>query len=251
MKIISWNLNGLMPCIENGSLKPLPSLDPDIICFQETRTSQRPTVFPGFSHYWLSGEREGYAGVLTMSRAKPLSVRYGLGDPDLDKEARLLTLEFDKFWSVNAYFPRSEGDLERHAFRMAWDKALLELLLELDQEKPVILCGDCNVTRSPLDFYPENTRLMWAEEGYASEERDDFETMLENGFVDVYRYLHPDQQGTYTWWSNRKNKRAENRGWRLDYFCISERILFKAYVVRHFAKLEGSDHCPIMLGLTI
>lgn len=249
--IVSWNVNGIMPCIKNGSLKPLIPLEADIICFQETRTSQRPVIFPEYRHFWLSGERSGYAGVLTMTRNEPISVQYGFGDPYLDGEARLLTLEFDKFWSVNAYFPKSQDKLERHEYRLQWDAALLEYLLKLDQEKPVILCGDFNITRSVIDIFPENTRMMWAEKGYMSEERDDLETLIDSGFTDAFRYLYPEQEGAYTWWSNRLNKRQEDRGWRLDYFLVSDRISDRIMNVWHFKKVMGSDHCPIELMMNL
>lgn len=246
-KIVSWNLNGLMSCIESGSTKPIMGLDPAVICFQEIRTQQEPVVYPKYHHFWLHSERDGYAGVLSMSLQEPLNVRYGVGDPRLDREGRLIALEFDNFWSVNAYFPQSHGKLDRHIFRMDWDEALLDLMLELDEKKPVVLCGDFNVTRGPIDFFPENTRLMWAEEGYMSEERDDLETLFENGFTDVFRWKYPEEV-SYTWWSNRLNKREENRGWRLDYFVVSDRLLPKVDYIHHFTRLTGSDHCPIMLG---
>lgn len=248
--LISWNVNGIMPCIANGKLHPLQSLNADVICFQETRTDQRPIIFPDYHHYWLSGEKQGYAGVLTMSKKKPLSVRYGLGIPQLDGEARLITVEFEKFWSVNAYFPKSQGNLSRHEYRMQWDEALSNWLSALDAEKPVILCGDFNITRAPIDIYPENSRMMWAEQGYMSEERDHLETLLEQGFTDAFRHLYPERV-SYTWWSNRLNKRRENKGWRLDYFLVSTSIKDKILNVWHFEKIDGSDHCPIELMVDI
>lgn len=244
-KIISWNVNGIIPTMAGGTIGWLLGYEPDIICFQETRTGQRPEVLPGFYHYWLSGKQSGYAGMLTLTKERPLSVRHGLGVPKLDAEGRLLILEFEKFWSVNAYFPRSEGKLARHNFRMEWDDALFDLLAELDEVKPVVLCGDFNITRAAIDIYPENARMMAVEAGYMSEEREALETLLESGFTDVFRYLNPDLEGAYTWWSNRLKKREENRGWRLDYFVISDRLLPKVLNMWHYTKITGSDHCPI------
>lgn len=253
MKIVSWNVNGIMPCLANGSLRPLYELAPDLICFQETRTGERPEAVPGYCHYWNSSERSGYAGVMSAVREKPLHVDCGTGNPTLDREGRLLTLEFEGFYSVNAYFPQSlgKGGIARHSYRMKWDEALLEKLLALDERKPVILCGDFNITRAPLDVYPENERLVWAEQGYMSEERENLEELLESGFTDVYRALYPNQTGAYTWWSNRLNKRKENRGWRLDYFCVSDRLMSHVKDMRHYTEIVGSDHCPILLDISL
>ncbi len=249
--IISWNVNGIIPTMEGGTIRWLRGYEPDIICFQETRTDQRPEVLPDFRHYWLSGEQPGYAGVLTLCKDEPLNIRHGLGNPELDREGRLLALEFEKVWVVNAYFPRSEGKLARHLFRMAWDDALFDFLHELDEEKPVVLCGDFNITRAAIDIYPENTRMMAAEEGYISEEREALEALLESGFTDVFRHLYPDQEGAYTWWSNRKKKRDEDRGWRLDYFVTSDRLLPRVLNMYHLKNVPGSDHCPIKLMLNL
>lgn len=251
MKIISWNVNGLMPCLVNGSLGPLNGLAPDLVCFQETRTNERPEIMTGYHHFWNSSERSGYAGVLTVSRHEPLSVRFGLGDTGLDREGRIIVAEFEDFYSVNAYFPKAQASSARHTYRMKWDEALREKMLALDLEKPVILCGDFNTTRSSLDVYPENERLIWSEQGYMSEERESLEELLENGFTDAFRSLYPDLPGAYTWWSNRLNKRRENRGWRLDYFCVSDRIVPAITDVQHRTEIMGSDHCPIMLEIAI
>lgn len=250
-KVISWNVNGIIPTLEGGTVGWLRSHEPDIICFQETRTDQRPEVLSGFHHYWLSGERPGYAGVLTLCKDEPLNIRRGFDIPELDQEGRLLALEFEKVWVVNAYLPRSEGKLARHLFRMEWDDALFDFVHELDTEKPVVLCGDFNITRAAIDIYPENARMMAAEAGYISEEREALEALLESGFVDVFRHLYPDREGAYTWWSNRKNKREENRGWRLDYFIVSARLLSRALNMYHLTHITGSDHCPIMLALDL
>ena len=251
MKIASWNVNGIMPCLANSSFDPLIRLSPDIVCIQEVRTNQRPDAIPPFHHFWNSSERSGYAGVLSATQKEPLGVVYGLGDSALDREGRLLTLEFERFYSVNAYFPQSQGSLARHNYRMAWDEALREKLLALDKHKPVILCGDFNTTRSLLDVYPENERIFWAEQGYMSEERESLEELLEAGFTDVFRSFYPEQAGAYTWWSNRLNKRKQNRGWRLDYFCVSNRIVSDVQAIQHHTEIFGSDHCPILMEICL
>ena len=251
MKIVSWNVNGIIPCLVNGSFEPLYELGADLICIQETRTNERPDAVPGYHHYWNSSIRGGYAGVMSAVRKEPILVKYGLGNADLDQEGRLVTLEFEGFYSVNAYFPQSQGSIARHNFRMEWDEALREKLIVLDEQKPVILCGDFNTTRSSLDVYPENERLVWAEQGYMSEERESLEELLESGFTDVFRSLYPEQAEAYTWWSNRLRKRKENRGWRLDYFCISDRIVEQVTAIKHLTEIYGSDHCPVMLEIKL
>lgn len=251
MKIVTWNVNGIIPCLNNGSLKPLCALSPDLICFQETRTGERPEAVPGYHHHWNASERSGYAGVMSATKKKAIYAECGVGDPALDREGRLLSLEFEEFYSVNAYFPKSQGSLARHSYRMEWDEALREKLLAMDERKPVILCGDFNITRSSFDVYPENERLIWAEKGYMSEERESLEGLLEIGFTDVFRALYPEQTGAYTWWSNRMNKRKENRGWRLDYFCVSDRLMPKVRGICHHAEIMGSDHCPILLDIKL
>lgn len=251
MKIVSWNVNGIMPCLANHSIDPLYGMDIDLACFQETRTDKRPVVLQGYYHEWNISERSGYAGVLSASRQEPLSVQHGLGNSELDNEGRVIISEFKGFYSVNAYFPKSQASIARHTYRMKWDNALRERLATLDEQKPVILCGDFNITRSLLDVYPENERQVWAEMGYMSEERDSLEELLENGFTDVFRHLYPELPGAYTWWSNRLNKRKENRGWRLDYFCVSDRILSSVKEIRHCKEIFGSDHCPILLEIDL
>lgn len=222
MKIISWNVNGLLACMEKGGFVPAAQMQPDIVCCQEVKTRQQPEVLPSYHHYWNPSQRQGYAGMLTMSRQEPLSIRRGLGVSTLDQEGRLLTLEFPAFFLINAYFPNSQDGPQRRAYRSAWDAAFFDFVQGLEQEKPVVVCGDLNVTRSPIDIYPGNTRLMEAEAGYMAEERAALEKLLESGFVDAYRNLHPKQAGAYTWWSHRFSKRDVNDGWRLDYFCVKK-----------------------------
>lgn len=209
MKIVSWNVNGLLACIGKGGFIPI-------------------------------------VGMLTMSLREPLSIRRGLGIPALDREGRLLTLEFPAFFLLNAYLPNSQDGPHRRA----WDAAFFDFVQKkLGQEKPVTICGDFNVTRSALDIFPGNTRLMWAEAGYMSEERAALEKLLGSGFVDAYLSLHPEQAGAYTWWSHRFSKRDVNDGWRLDYFPVSRKLSKKIVSAIHCTEIYGSDHCPIGLDM--
>lgn len=248
-KIISWNLNGLLSCIKHSSFESISALAPDIICCQETRTKLQHEVIPGYQHFWNPGERDGYSGTLTMTKQMPKQTIAGLGVPALDLEGRVLTTEFSDKFVVNAYAPNSQKNLIRHQIRIQWDEAFRSFLCELLGEKPVIACGDFNVTMSELDTYPENLRQYWAQLGYTSDERSNLETLLECGFVDAYRHLYPAATGSYTWWSNRLNKRDENRGWRLDYFFVSENMSGRIQNVTHLSNVMGSDHCPILLEL--
>ena len=249
MKIVSWNVNGLLACMEKGGFFPIARMQPDIVCCQEVKTHQQPEVLPGYHHYWNPSQRQGYAGVLTMSLREPLSVRRGLGVPELDLEGRLLTLEFPAFFLLNAYFPNSQDGPHRRAYRGAWDAAFFDFVQGLGQEKPVVVCGDFNATRSAIDIFPGNTRLMEAEAGYMSEERAALEKLLASGFVDVYRHINPGQAGAYTWWSHRFHKRDRDDGWRLDYFLVSRKIIKKITSITHHEEILGSDHCPIGLDI--
>lgn len=251
MKIVSWNLNGLIASMKNDAIEPLRDRKPDIICFQEIRTQQEPVTLNGYTHYWNHSERDGYSGTAVLTRGQePERVLNGFLSGFPDKEGRLITMEFSDFYLVNAYVPNSQKNLKRHAYRMDWDAALREHILELMEEKPVILCGDFNVARSELDIYAENMRQYWAEQGYLSDERSNLETLLECGLCDVFRELNPDQR-SYTWWSNRLNKRHEDRGWRLDYFLVSEELMEHIVDIKHLSELLGSDHWPVELEVRV
>lgn len=232
--------------MKNNSFASLDHLEADVICLQEIRTQQEPEIVPGCHHFWNHSQRDGYAGTAVLSRQKPRRVIYGFDGKHPDPEGRLLTLEFDKLYVVNAYVPNSQKNLKRHAYRMEWDMYMREFVCELCEDKPVMICGDFNVAREDIDIYEENLRQYWAEQGYASDERSSLETLLDAGFTDVFRYFHPDTR-SYTWWSNRLNKRRENRGWRLDYFIVSNDLLPRIAGMRHLSDITGSDHCPIYL----
>lgn len=251
MKMLSWNLNGLLSCIKHDSFHAIAGEEPDIICLQEIRTKQELEVLPGYRHYWNHSQRDGYSGTVTLTRDEPQRVVLGLGDEQLDAEGRVITVELSELYVVNCYAPNSQKNLIRHHYRMDWDDALRGFLCELAEDKPVVACGDFNVARADIDIYPENLRQYWAQQGYASDERSKLETLLEEGFTDAFRHLYPDRAGAYTWWSNRLKKRDENRGWRLDYFFLSDDILDTLKDVRHLVQVTGSDHCPIVLELAL
>lgn len=249
MIFVSWNVNGLMACMEKNGFEPIIALSPDILCLQEVKTQRRPKVLPGYHHYWETGEREGYAGVLTLTKREPLDVRMGLGNESLDREGRAITLEYEAFYIINAYSPNAQSGPERRAYRARWDEALFSYVRELKESKPVIICGDFNVTRSAIDIFPENTRLQEQEKGYISEERDRLETLLDSGFLDAFRHLYPDREGAYTWWSQRFDKRSQNDGWRRDYFLVDRQLAKRIHAVEHHTEIYGSDHCPIELKI--
>ena len=250
MKIVSWNLNGLIATMNNGALKVLEDEMPEIICFQEIRTHQQPVVMEGYHHYWNHSIRDGYSGTLVLSWDEPFRAFSGFLNGHEDDEGRLLTLEFEEYYLVNAYVPNSQQNFKRKAYRMEWDAAFREHIAELTEDKPVIICGDFNVARSELDIYEQNATRGSMETGFATDEQSDFETLLEQGLCDVFRELYPDVR-SYTWWSNRLNKRGENRGWRLDYFLVSEELMERVGDMVHETRIMGSDHCPIRLEVDV
>ncbi|CAK7087490.1 MAG: hypothetical protein ENTB_04234 [Enterocloster aldenensis] len=246
MKIVSWNLNGLLASLNGGAFAPIQLLQPDVLCLQEIRTQKEPSILSGYYHYWNHGHQEGHSGTAILTKQAPISVTGGFTGAFKDHEGRIQTAEFPKLYVVNVYVPNSQKNLNRHDYRMEWDAALLEYIRGLLSRKPVIICGDFNVARDETDIYPENMRQYWANLGYASDERSNFETLLEVGLTDAYRSLHPDTR-CYTWWSNRKNKRQEDRGWRLDYFLVSDDLMRYVQKMEHLIDIQGSDHCPILL----
>ena len=247
MRIISWNMNGLLSSIKADCFAPIAKLKPDCLCLQEIRTTKEPVIISGFQHFWNHGTRKGYSGTASLSRIAPIRVTLGYG-AGVDIEGRVITAEYNQFFLVNIYSPNSQKNLARRAYRHAWDEAFREYVCNLKNKKPVIICGDFNSVRNELDFYEENAQQFNIEHGYLSDERSNLESLLESGFTDVFRYLYPDKRA-YTWWSNRLNKRSENRGWRLDYFLVSDNLLPKIRKIRHLTDIMGSDHCPILLDI--
>ena len=249
MRIISWNLNGLLSCVVNKSFLPIEEYNPDIFCCQEIRTKEEPIMIEGYNHIWNHAERDKYSGTAILTHVDPNDIVFGFGDDD-DVEGRLITLEYDDFYLVNAYVPNSQMNLKRKAYRLEWDSIFREYIENLMMDKSVIICGDFNVTRSEIDVFAENERALNQERGLISDERADLEELLNLGLIDVFRELNPDER-SYTWWSNRLNRRSLNRGWRLDYFLVSDDLRDKIIDMKHLTDIEGSDHCPLMLELEI
>ena len=247
MKIITWNIDGLRSTLAAGAFEPIRQLEPDVLCLQEIRTDTQPSVLEGWHHCYNSAKRAGYAGTAVVSREPALDMRPGLGDAELDAEGRVITAEYGSFFLVTAYVPRSLSGLRRQGYRVRFDAALLEHVGRLERSKPVVLCGDFNAVLDDNDVYEENVHHGELAEGFATDDRDLLLALLDMGYVDAFRHVHPDAQGAYTWWSRRRARRAVNRGWRLDYFFVSEGLADKVCDVWHLAEVSGSDHCPVML----
>lgn len=251
MKFISWNVNGLRACVQKGFLDFFAESDADFFCLQETKLQdgQIDLQFPGYTQYWNYAEKKGYSGTAIFTKHTPLSVRYGLGIPNLDTEGRLITLEFPKFYLVTCYTPNAQQELARLPHRLEWENAFLEYLINLDKDKPVIICGDLNVAHQEIDL--KNPAANRGNAGFSDEERSCFTRLLSNGFVDTFRHLNPDTTGAYSWWSYRFQARKNNAGWRIDYFLVSERIKELISDAPIYADVYGSDHCPVGLSITI
>lgn len=246
MKIVSWNVNGIMACKRKGFQKVVKNSKADVFCCQEVRAWCSLNL-PDYHQYWCLGERPGYSGTLILAREEPLSVEYGIGIKKFDDEGRLIKIEYEKYYIINVYVPNSQSGQERQDYRAEWDEAFYDWLKTM--RKPLIICGDFNVARDYIDIYPENLRNDPNPPGFQSQEREGLEHLLESGLCDVFRELYPEKEGSYTWWSNRLNKRLENRGWRLDYFLISDKLLPLVNDCRHHVDILGSDHCPISITL--
>lgn len=250
MRIITWNLNGLLSSVRNDAFSAIQGLNPDVLCLQEIRTTKEPVILPGYHHFWNHSQRDGYSGTAVLTRQKPLQVISGFDGDGEDSEGRVLTVELPDCFITCAYAPNSQKNLQRRAYRLKWDAEFRQLAMRLREDKPAILCGDFNVTRAEIDIYEENMRQYWAQLGYASDERSNLESLLEDGFVDAFRLLYPEER-SYTWWSNRLNKRQDNRGWRLDYFLVDEAISHAIMDVKHLSEIHGSDHCPVLLEINL
>lgn len=250
MKFISWNVNGLRACINKGFLDYFQQQEADFFCLQESKMQPEQADFelPGYTMYWNSAEKKGYSGTAIFTRHQPVSVSYDIGDPVHTGEGRSITLEMEDFYLVTVYTPNSQRDLVRIDYRMEWEDAFRRYLMELDAKKPVIVCGDMNVAHRPIDL--KNPKPNIGNAGYSYEERGKFSELLASGFADTFRTLHPEETGAYTWWSYMGNARANNTGWRIDYFLTSQRLLPLVKESRIHADVMGSDHCPIELILS-
>lgn len=249
MKLISWNVNGLRACVKKGFLDYFNDQNADIFCIQESKlqNGQIELDLEGYYQYWNYALKKGYSGTAVFSKEKPINVKYGVGELDLEEEGRILTLEYPEFYLVNVYAPNAQRDLARLPFRMDWERRMREYLLELNRMKPVILCGDLNVAHQNIDI--RNYKSNVGNSGFTIEERGEFTALLEGGFIDTFRHFHPHIEGAYTWWSYMNKVRERNIGWRIDYFIVSERLKTKLKTAGIHAEILGSDHCPIVLEL--
>ncbi|GBU22193.1 exodeoxyribonuclease III [Fibrobacteres bacterium R8-0-B4] len=247
MKIVTWNVNGLRACIDKGLLSFLSATNADIVGLQEIKTGEPvpELVLPGYAAAWNCSARPGYSGTVCLFKAAPESVQYGFGEDRFDAENRLITLEYRSYYFVNVYVPTSQGGLDRWYYRLDWDTAFLNYLKTLQQYKSVIIAGDFNVAHNGIDIYPENQRNVENPAGFTPEERDGFNAILASGFVDVYRELHPAQEGAYTWWSAHLRDRDENKGRRIDYILVSGKLRRKIKSCEIRADINGSDHAPV------
>ena len=249
MKLISWNVNGLRACMGKGFLEVLEGESPDVICLQETKMQreQADFDFPGYREFWYSAEKKGYSGTAIFSKTEPVSVEYGMGVEDYDREGRLIAAEYEDFILVTIYTPNSQRGLEPLGFRMEFEDRLREFLARLRQRKPVVVCGDMNVAHRPIDL--KNDRSNIGNAGYTYEERGKFGELLASGFLDTFRHFYPEKEGAYSWWSYMNNSRQNNTGWRIDYFLADQRLAGRLEDALIYPEYLGSDHCPVGLIL--
>lgn len=250
MKFISWNVNGLRACVGKDFSQSFESLNADFFCLQETKmqAEQLELQFPGYTSYWNYAEKKGYSGTAIYTRKEPLAVTYGIGIDEHDHEGRVITLEYDKFFLVTVYTPNAQEELRRLDYRMTWEDAFQAYLHQLDEKKPVIVCGDMNVAHQEIDLKNPKTNRRSA--GFTDEERSKMTQLLSNGFTDTFRTLHPEQI-TYSYWSYRFRAREKNAGWRIDYFLISDRLRPQLKGASIHTEIYGSDHCPVELDIDI
>ena len=247
MKYLSWNVNGLRACLGKGFLDYFWKQDADAFCLQETKLQpgQVELELPGYHQYWHSAVKKGYSGTAVFCKREPLSVAYDIGDEAMTGEGRSITLEFEDHYLVTVYTPNAQQGLARLDFRMAWEDAFRTYLHALDEKKPVIVCGDLNVAHQEIDL--KNPKTNRGNAGFSDEERGKMTQLLDSGFTDTFRYLHPEETGIYSWWSYRFKAREKNAGWRIDYFLVSHRIKDRVKEANIHTQVMGSDHCPVEL----
>ena len=255
MKLISWNVNGLRAVINKGFKDFFKEIDADIFSIQETKMQEAQLdenilkIFEDYNAYWNSAEKKGYSGTAIFTKQKPVNVTYGIGKEEHDKEGRVITLEFEKFYMVNIYTPNSKRELERLDYRQIWEDEIRAYLLDLSANKPVVMCGDLNVAHKEIDL--KNPKTNRKNAGFTDEERAKMTELLNAGFVDTFRYKYPEVEGKYSWWSYMFHAREKNAGWRIDYFIVSESLKDKIEDAKILDDIYGSDHCPIELDLNI
>ena len=249
MKLISWNVNGLRACLGKGFGDYFAAQDADFFCLQETKMQPGQAQIPaeGYHEYFYSAEKKGYSGTAILAKRQPLSVAYGMGSELHDHEGRLITLEYEDFYLVTVYTPNSQRELTRLQYRLCWEEDFRMYLKRLDGRKPVIVCGDMNVAHKEIDLKNPKTNVNNA--GFTPQERAAMTKLLESGFVDTFRHLHPDVTGAYSWWSYIGAARSRNAGWRIDYFVVSERFAPRMVDAKIHSQIMGSDHCPVELTI--
>lgn len=246
-KLISWNVNGLRACIKKGFLDFFKNVDADIFCLQEIKLQegQINLELNGYFQYWNYAEKKGYSGTALFSKIKPINVTYGLGIEEHDNEGRLITAEFEDYYLVTVYTPNSKEKLIRLDYRIAWEDVFRDYVKGLENNKPVIICGDLNVAHNEIDL--KNPKTNRKNAGFSDEERGKFSELLESGFTDTFRFFYPDLAGVYSWWSYRFNSRNNNAGWRIDYFVVSSILNDRLIDAKIHTEILGSDHCPVEL----
>lgn len=249
MKFISWNVNGIRACVKKGFLDYFNEMDADFFSIQETKCQAGQVDLPleGYYQFWNYAEKKGYSGTAIFTKHEPITVKYGVGENDSEPEGRIITLEYESFYLVNVYTPNSQRDLARLEKRLQWEDNLLDYLKELDAKKPVIYCGDLNVAHQEVDL--KNYKSNVGNSGFTYEEREKMTRLLSQGFTDTFRYLYPEKRDVYTWWSYMNKVRERNIGWRIDYFIVSNRIVYAVTSSDVHSQILGSDHCPIVLEL--
>lgn len=251
MELISWNVNGIRACVNKGFKDFFEKQNADIFCIQETKCQegQIELEFDGYKSFWNSAEKKGYSGTAIFTKKDPISVTYGIGIEEHDKEGRVITLEFDNFYMVNIYTPNSKRELERLSYRCQWEDEIRKYLLNLNKTKPVVMCGDLNVAHKEIDL--KNPKTNHNNAGFTDEERSKMTELLEAGFTDTFRYLYPEKQDQYSWWSYMGRAREKNIGWRIDYFIVSNDIQKNIKEACIYPEVMGSDHCPVGLSIEL
>lgn len=251
MKLVSWNVNGIRACVRKGFLDYFNKVDADIFCIQESKLQEGQIILEldGYHQYWNYALRKGYSGTAVFTKQKPISVSYGIGNLDHEAEGRIITLEYERFYLVTVYTPNSKRDLARLEERLVWEDEIRQYMIELDHLKPVILCGDLNVAHQEIDL--KNPKPNKGNSGFTMEERGKLTNLLEAGFIDSYRYLYPDKQDVFTWWSYMSKVRERNIGWRIDYFIASRNLAAHLLDAQAHTDILGSDHCPVYLEIDL
>ena len=247
MKLISWNVNGIRACVGKNFMEFFNEVDADIFCLQETKLqeNQIDLKLDGYYQYWNYAKKKGYSGTAIFTKKEPINVTYGINIEEHDQEGRVITLEFEDFYMITVYTPNSQNELKRLDYRMKWEDDFRSYLKKLDEIKPVIVCGDLNVAHKEIDL--KNPKTNRKNAGFTDEERNKFTQLLDEGFIDTFRYFYPDKENIYSWWSYRFKAREKNAGWRIDYFCASEKLKDRLISAKIHTEVLGSDHCPVEL----